>query len=142
MRLLGYVTSRKFSNFVMPVPAQNACLREYANSINAEYVLPPLEHFFENCFMQLFTALNNFQRHDILGMYSVSMLPYDKKKLKEVFEIIKNYDGSIYCILEAKKIKNFDEANDLLSSYKLRDFLDQYDQPSIESIRNLIYKSW
>ena len=66
------------------------------------------------------------------------MLPYDKKKLKEIFDIIKKYDGYVYCVLEAKKIKNFSEANDLLLSYKLRDYLDQYEQPSIESIRNMI----
>lgn len=138
MRLLGYVTSRKFSNFVMPVPAQNACLREYASSIKAEYVLPPLEHYFKNCYMQLFTALNNMKNGDILGLYSVSMLPYNKDKLQDIFDIIDKNKGYIYCILEAKKLNNFEDTKKLLYSYKIRDYLDQLNQPSIESIRNLI----
>ena len=80
MRLVGYVTSRTFQGLTIPVPAQNSCLREYARANELIYVLPPLEHYFENCYMQLFTAIKSLESGDILGMYSAAMLPRNHKK--------------------------------------------------------------
>ena len=99
MRLIGYVTSRTFQGLTIPVPAQNSCLREYARTNELTYVLPPLEHYFENCYMQLFTALELLEERDILGIYSAAMLPLENKKLRNVFNLIEKKKSSIYCVL-------------------------------------------
>ena len=138
MRLLGYVTSRSFQGFTIPVPAQNSCLREYAKANDLIYVLPPLEHYFENCYMQLFTALKAMEKGDILGMYSAAMLPQEITKLKFVFDEIKKRDGSIYFILEAKKVKNINDAKKILFSYSLKNLFDNMNQLDLISIRKII----
>ena len=138
MRLLGYVTSREFQGFNIPVPAQNSCLREYANANNLIYVLPPLEHYFENCYMQLFTVIESLVEGDIIGMYSVAMLPTNFLKLKKIFDFIEEKDCSFYFILEAKKIYNLKQAKSLIFSYILKNNFDNMYQIDLSSLRKLI----
>lgn len=136
MRVLGYVTSRSFQGLTIPVPAQNSCLREYAKAQNLIYVLPPLEHYFEDCYMQLFTALKSIEKGDILAMYSAAMLPNDLVKLRYIFSELRIREGKIHFILEAKTIKNIDEARTILFSYSLKNMFDKMFQIDISSLRN------
>ena len=137
MRLVGYVTSRTFQGLTIPVPAQNSCLREYARANELIYVLPPLEHYFENCYMQLFTAIKSLESGDILGMYSAAMLPRNNKKLGFVFDEIEKKKSSIYFVLETKKVSKFNEVKKILFSYLLKDVFDNMYQLDIKSLRNI-----
>ena len=138
MRLLGYVTSRSFQGFTIPVPAQNSCLREFAKAQGLVYVLPPLEHYFEDCYMQLFTVLKSLEKEDILAMYSVSMLPSNSEKLEYIFSELQKSEGKIHFVLESKTIKNFNEIKPFLFSYSLKNIFDNMDQIDINSLRKLI----
>ena len=140
MRFLGYVTSRSFQGFTIPVPAQNACLREYAKSIDLTYVLPPLEYYFENCYMQLFTVIRTIKEGDIVGMYSAAMLPKDPQKLKQIFFEIEKRQGSLHFVLESKTVTNFQEAKSILYSYSLRNIFDGMSQIDVTLMRKLINK--
>ena len=137
MRVLGYVTSRSFQGFTVPVPAQNSCLREFAKSQNLIYFLPPLEHYFEDCYMQLFTALKSVEKGDILAMYSAAMLPTDLGKLKYIFSELKLRQGQIHFILEGKTVSNIDDVNALLFSYSLKNIFDKMYQIDKSTLRNL-----
>ena len=137
MRLVGYVTSRTFQGLTIPVPAQNSCLREYARANKLIYVLPPLEHYFENCYMQLFTAIKSLESGDILGMYSAAMLPRNNKKLSFVFDEIEKMKSSIDFVLETKKVSSFNEVKKILFSYLLKDVFDNMYQLDIKSLRNI-----
>ena len=137
MRLIGYVTCRTFQGLTIPVPAQNSCLREYAKANKLIYVLPPLEHYFENCYMQLFTALETLEERDILGIYSAAMLPLDTKKLRNVFDFIERKKCSIYCVLETKRIYNYNEAKKILFSYSLKNVFDNMHQMDINTLREI-----
>ena len=141
MRLIGYVTSRTFQGLTIPVPAQNSCLREYAKANQLIYVLPPLEHYFENCYMQLFTALESLEERDILGIYSAAMLPFNNKKLRKVFDFIERKKCSIYCVLETKRINNYNEAKKILFSYYLKNIFDNMYQIDLNSLRKLSVKN-
>ena len=77
----GYTTSRPFGGFVMPVPAQNACMREYVRRREGIYVPPQLEHKFENCFMQFFGTLRASNQEEHIIMYSLEMIIHENKKL-------------------------------------------------------------
>ena len=138
MRLLGYVTSRSFQGLSIPVPAQNSCLREYAASNKLDYVLPPLELNFENCYMQLFTLVKSLKEGDIIGMYSAAMLPKSDKKLNFLFDEINKKNNSIFCILEQKKLYNLSETKDIIFSYKLKDIFNDMYQIDLSSLRSLI----
>ena len=142
MRLIGYVTSRTFQGLTIPVPAQNSCLREYAKANQLIYVLPPLEHYFENCYMQLFTALESLEERDILGIYSAAMLPFNNKKLRNIFDCIERKKCSIYCVLETKRINNYNEAKRILFSYYLKNIFDNMHQIDINSLRKLAGKNF
>ena len=114
MRVLGYVTSRSFQGLTIPVPAQNSCLREFAKAQKLVYVLPPLEHYFQNCYMQLFTVLKSMQDGDILAMYSAAMLPTNKKKLEFIFSELKYLDAKCTSCLNLKTVKNLEEVKSFI----------------------------
>ena len=136
----GYVTSRSFAGLTIPVPAQNAVLREYARSVSQTYILPLLEHKFDNCFMQLFTLLNCSDQYDTIAMYSISMLPLnDFSKLTSLREIALSKDVNFFFALEAIHVKDIFELKLILQSYSLRAFLDrQHSTPSVNLIRRLL----
>ena len=136
MRVLGYVTSRSFQGFTIPVPAQNSCLREFASSQKLIYVLPQLEHYFEDCYMQLFSLIKIINEGEILAMYSASMLPLDLDKLKYFFSELESKNAKVHFVLEAKTIKNFDEARSILFSYSLKNMFDKMYQVDVSDIRN------
>lgn len=138
MRVLGYVTSRSFQGLTIPVPAQNSCLREFAKAQKLVYVLPPLEHYFQNCYMQLFTVLKSMQDGDILAMYSAAMLPTNKKKLEFIFSELKYLDAKMHFVLESKTVKNLEEVKSLLFSYSLKNMFDNMYQLDKNSLRKLI----
>lgn len=74
VKVFGYATSRPFGDFVMPVPAQNSCLREYCKNINGQYIIPQLEHKFDNCYMQLWTTTKAMKSGDVLAIYSAEIV--------------------------------------------------------------------
>lgn len=103
----GYVTSRPFGGMVMPVPAQNSCMREYILKKGGRYILPPLESYYRGCYHQLFGLLNSLPRNAKIIMYSLSMLPLDNgikmntiknisvhKKIKYAF-VLENFECEI-----------------------------------------------
>jgi len=72
----------------MPVPAQNSANREYVVRRGGEYVLPPLESIYSNCFHYLFDLLIRVPLNANIVMYSVLMLP-PGDKLSDVFSFQK-----------------------------------------------------
>ena len=99
MRICGYVTSRPFGPFVMPVPAQNSCLREYANNKKLQYVLPQLEHKYEDCFMQLYSVMNSALTGDIIAMYSLEIVK-ETNKIDQIINYGISRNLSFYFVLE------------------------------------------
>jgi sporadic carbohydrate cluster protein (TIGR04323 family) len=103
----------------IPVPAQNSCIREYVSQKNGTYILPNLESSFENCFHQLFGAINILHEGDMIVMYSLTMLP-DGNKLDTLITNCKNKKIGLAFVLENISItKNFSKILDELESYKL-----------------------
>ncbi len=84
---------------LIPVPAQNSCLREYVNNRNGIYILPILESCYENCFHQLFDILDNIPSNGQLIMYSVTMLP-NADKAKYFFDKCAKKNISLIFVLE------------------------------------------
>jgi len=120
----GYVASRPFGGMVIPVPAQNSCIREYILKKGGRYILPPLESYYPGCYHQLFGLLNTIPKNSIIIMYSLSMLPLDniikinsiknisiQKKIRYAF-VLENFE----CTLNEGRFQ--DEAN----SYSLAKF--------------------
>ena len=59
IKLHGYVTSKSFNGYALPVPIQNKLLRYHAIENEMMYILPQCELFIENNYMALFDTLRN-----------------------------------------------------------------------------------
>jgi sporadic carbohydrate cluster protein (TIGR04323 family) len=120
LEFYGYVTSREFGPYYMPVSAQNSCLREYAAKRAGKFILPPLESAFPNCFHQLFGIAQSSRHSSCILMYSVLMLPTGEK-LKRLIQLASARELRFAFVLE----NIFDSANSLslsgaLDSYALK----------------------
>ena len=133
----GYVTLREFAGLSIIVPAQNSCLREYARSMNQAYCLPLLEHKFENCYMQLFTTINNATINDTIAMYSISMMPIkDQKKLSILRDSAIKKRVTFAFILEGVRTKDLFTLSSIIQSYSLREIIGVAGHgPLLETIR-------
>ena len=118
-KVFGYVTSRPFGDFIIPVPAQNTCLREYAANKKLQYVLPQLEHKFDECFMQMWTTLRQMSEGDILAMYSAEMIIYSPKAIN-ILQNIVNSNIKAHFILENQSIATLDDIKCLMLTAKIR----------------------
>jgi sporadic carbohydrate cluster protein (TIGR04323 family) len=139
MRVVGYVTSRSIGDLCIPVPAQNSCLREYARSVGAIYVLPPLEHNINDSYMQLYTAINISDHGDTIAMYSLMMMPSCLHKLQGVFTASEAKKISFYFILESKRVENIDGFLSEFRSYELRSLIDAHGYLSVKLLRSIFY---
>ena len=134
----GYVTSRSFAGLTVPVPAQNACLREYARSLDIQYCLPPLEHKFENCYMQLFTLLESSKVGDTIAMYSISIMPLNSPKKLRYCRDMAIEKGLTYAfLLEGVCTDDLFTLANVMKSYSLRILLDRSCKgPDLQKIRD------
>jgi sporadic carbohydrate cluster protein (TIGR04323 family) len=80
--LQGYVTSRSFGGYCLPVPMQNLLLRNYCEQNNFNYKLPLVETTLANNYMYLNETINKCSDFDHIGMCSIYMFPRDNAKYK------------------------------------------------------------
>ena len=116
-RYLGYAFSRPFGDFVMPVPAQNSCMREYVHRRDGLYIPPQLEHKFENCYMQLAGTISSSLAGDFIVIYSFEIIYLNFLKTLPFFRAAFLKSVTVCFVLE-----NFDVKSevDLLQKYKMR----------------------
>ena len=98
--LQGYVTSRSFNGYSLPVPAQNKLLRYHSKEHQLTYLLPQCELFIDNNYMSLFETLRNIKQNSNLGMCSIYMLPDNKEKFESVIKSIKEKNITMHFIFE------------------------------------------
>jgi len=135
----GYVTSRCFGGLSIPVPAQNSCLRELARTRSVAYALPPLEHKFENCHMQLFTVLTNAEQGDIVAMYSVAMLPIHNREKMSIIDSVANERGLAFCfVLEGVECLSLSSISNIISSYIIRDLYAGHRKLDLAMVREQV----
>ena len=122
----------------LPVPAQNSVLREAANRLNLQYVLPRAEHFFEDSYIELNTLLNTSLEDSIIGMYSFLMLPLDLFRLRKISEKLKQKNLKIYFALENSFFEDLDDIQDLYKSHICRN-MQLKNSPTYKTIRSQIF---
>jgi len=107
-KLFTYATPRPIGQFAMPVPAQNACMRDYALKNNFQYSLPILELMYDHCFAQLFRLLAEVPTKSNICMYSLYMLPLaSSQKLRTVEDIILSKELLLHFVFENKIFSDF-----------------------------------
>jgi len=122
--LYTYASPRPFGQFSMPVPAQNSCMREYANLGGFLYRLPTLELMYENCFAQLFRVIHELPQGANFCCYSVLMLPlYSNAKLSSFIDLAKSKNIIFHSVFERLKTDTYSEI---------------YEQTQVNLLSNLI----
>jgi sporadic carbohydrate cluster protein (TIGR04323 family) len=97
----GYVTSRPFGQYCIPVPLQSLALRDYCQRINALYVLPVNENIFPNSYMVLEGMIQDLGDYEGIVMYSMHMLPQRAERRRRIFERILGQGSSMHIVLES-----------------------------------------
>ena len=122
-RYRGYAFSRPFGDFVMPVPAQNSCMREFAYRHGVSYVPPQLEHKFNNCAMQLYGSIVASKRGDTIIMYSFEILYSLSTKARDVVMNAELAGVRLGFVLENAFVSTLSEFDTMASGRRLRNFL-------------------
>lgn len=130
--LQGYVTSKSFNGYALPVPIQNKLLRYYALENDMIYVLPQCELFIENNYMALFDTLRNMSADSHLGLCSIFMFPTNNVKLKKITKIIISKNITSHFIFENKTII----PSNLLDFFYEKNIVNNIKFENRESIQN------
>jgi len=118
----GYVTSRGFGGYVIPVPVQSLVLRDYCTRKKLLYVLPVNENMFPHSYMVLDGLIENLESHEGVLMCSMHMLPQRPERRRRVVERILAQGCSLHLVLEDIVIasrKDLDKVEELLALSRL-----------------------
>jgi sporadic carbohydrate cluster protein (TIGR04323 family) len=98
--LRGYVTSRAFGKFFIPVPLQSLALRDYCARKGKLYVLPVNENDFAHSYMVLEGLIKNLAAFEGVVMYSMQMLPQKPERRRHIYETILAQSCTLHFVLE------------------------------------------
>jgi len=114
----GYIASRAVSGNTIPQRVQNMVVREFANAKGIEFKLSAVEYIMPECYMILEDVLNELPKLEGVIMYSLFMLPDDKKRRRVIFDHILDQGCVFHAALENLSIHT---ANDIS---RIEDILD------------------
>jgi sporadic carbohydrate cluster protein (TIGR04323 family) len=97
----GYVTSRPFGGYAIPVPVQSLVLRDYCQRKGLLYVLPVNENAFPHSYLVLEGMIQNLHEFEGVVMCSMSMLPQRQERRRAIFDRILAQGCSLHLVLEA-----------------------------------------
>ena len=124
----GYVTCRTFGGISMPVPAQNSCIREFIKNRQGDYILPALESHFDNCYHQLFNLASIVPSGQSIIMYSLSMMP-SEKKLDMLLSSCGKREISFAFVLEAFESRSsFQNIIHELNATNMHSYISDYEE--------------
>jgi sporadic carbohydrate cluster protein (TIGR04323 family) len=98
--LYTYSLPRPFSGLNIPIAIQSAYLRGYAHSNKYIFVLPKVEWFIPNSYIELYKLLHDSSVNN-LAMSSIRMLPTDHHLIKSILPL---REIALHFVLENKVI--------------------------------------
>jgi len=109
----GYVTSRPFGQYSIPVPLQSLALRDYCQRMGLLYVLPVNENIFPHSYMVLEGMVQNLTDYEGILMYSMHMLPQRQERRRKIYDSILQQGCAIHIVLEGIVVGNENDAERL-----------------------------
>jgi len=113
----GYVTSRGFGQYRIPVPIQSLALRDYCQRNGLLYVLPVNENIFPNSYMVLEGMIQNLSDFEGVVMCSMHMMPRRAERRRKIYQRILDQGCSVHMLFESVVIKgpeDLEKAEELL----------------------------
>jgi sporadic carbohydrate cluster protein (TIGR04323 family) len=100
----GYVTSRRFGQFFIPVPIQSLALRDYCTRQGKVYVLPVNENDFPHSYLVLEGLIQNLDGYEGIVMCSIWMLPERAKRRRKIYDAVLRQGSSMHFVIEGLTI--------------------------------------
>ena len=98
--LRGYVSSRGFGGFFIPVPLQSLALRDYCSRKSKVYVLPVNENSFPHSYMVLEGMIQDLGAYEGVLMYTMHMLPERAERRQAIYRRILDQGCTLHLVLE------------------------------------------
>lgn len=129
LMLNGYVTSRAFGGFSIPVPLQSLALRDYCLRKGYIYILPTNENYFNESYMVLEAHLSGQQRSHGIVMYSVKMLPANKIRRDRILQKTIDQGREMHFVYEDLKISSIADIKSLDKVMRISDAIRSSGDP-------------
>ena len=113
----GYVSSRPFGGYSIPVPLQSLALRDYCSRKGMLYVLPLNENSFPNSYLVLEGLIVDLDGYEGIVMPSMHMMPTRAERRRQIYRRVLDQGCSLHLVLEDlifQKIKDIDRVEELL----------------------------
>jgi sporadic carbohydrate cluster protein (TIGR04323 family) len=98
--LRGYVTSRGFGEYRIPVPLQSLALRDYCARTGTLYVLPVNENSFPGSYLVLEGMVHELADYQGIVMCSMHMLPQRPERRRRICERALEQGCSLHLVIE------------------------------------------
>jgi sporadic carbohydrate cluster protein (TIGR04323 family) len=132
--LRGYVTSRSFGRYTIPVPLQSLALRDYCTRNKYTYVLPVNENIFPHSYMVLEGMMKGLSDYHGIVMYSMHMLPQREERRRNLYKQILDQGCELHILLESVVLTNENDIEGLEELIQLNQIAAQLPkQPALES---------
>ena len=105
----GYVTSRPFGGYAIPVPVQSLVLRDYCQRSGYVYVLPVNENIFPHSYLVLEGMIQELARYEGVVMCSIHMLPKRLERRRRILQMILEQGCTLHIVLEGIVLKSHEE---------------------------------
>ena len=107
--LRGYVSSRSFGEFNIPVPLQSLALRDYCRRNDLIYALPVNENMFPHSYLVLEGMIQDLSSYEGIVLYTMQMLPQRPERRRAIYRQIVEQGCSLHIVLEGLVIKSPDD---------------------------------
>jgi sporadic carbohydrate cluster protein (TIGR04323 family) len=98
--LRGYVTSRGFGPYHIPVPIQSLALRDYCARKKFVYVLPANENCFPHSYLILEGLITDLSQYEGIVMCSMHMLPRRQERRRRICRSVLEQGCSLHFVVE------------------------------------------
>jgi sporadic carbohydrate cluster protein (TIGR04323 family) len=100
LRYRGYVSSRGFGGYRIPVPVQSLVLRDYCARNGLLYVLPVNENIFPHSYMVLEGMVRDLSTYQGIVMCSMHMLPQRPERRQKIYDTVLSQGAAIHMVIE------------------------------------------
>jgi len=139
--LYTYSTPRPFGQFMMPAPAQNTCMRDYARVNGFNFRLSVLELMYDNCYAQLFRLINEMPSNSNICLYSILLLPLGRAlKLQECLKLLISKNIKSHFIFEKIVTQDYIEVQSYLASIEFSSQILNENLNDIQDVFNSLLK--
>ncbi|MBO6518908.1 MAG: sporadic carbohydrate cluster protein, TIGR04323 family [Rhodospirillales bacterium] len=119
--LRGYIGSRSYYGSRAPQHVQNIVIRDYCQHQGKQFLLSATEYAMPDCFMMLERVMEELPEIEGIVLYSIFMLPTDRKQRAAVYDRVLSSGGTIHAAVEGYRIESAEDAAKIERIWRLHE---------------------